>query len=94
MDIYCPRCGEPWGIDELRDVETVDGVPMTFAQARKLFFGKGCGAVFGYGRPCEPANDVMRSRAGVAGMLADLLGDDVDGIAADMEDFQYLGLLR
>jgi len=32
-------------------------------------------------------------RASVSGMLADVLGDDVDGIASELADFEFMGWL-
>jgi hypothetical protein len=80
MDIYCPRCAEPCDVDELHYAE-----PMTYSQARKVYFDRsqGCGVVFN-GRPCELVDDI---RAELSAMLAGELGDDIDGIAGMMDDF-------
>ncbi len=85
MDIFCRRCGEPWDIAELHDTE--DG--LTYDEAVERFNTEGCGAVFG--GECAPVDGLRTSAAGV---LADLLGDDVDGQAAMMEDCEAVGLLR
>ena len=86
MDIYCPKCGEPVDIDYLHDVaETNAG---TFTEVREAFYMDGCEAL---GDQCNP--NPNRNRAAVAAALMDLLGDDVDGLAADMEDFEAMGWL-
>lgn len=79
MDLYCPVCGEPWDVDELHDVEG-----KTFAQARRDFQKKGC-AVFGNAHNQYP--DTKASS--FARTMNEVLGDDIDGIAAmaDMLDY-------
>lgn len=76
MDVACPKCGEPWDIYELHDV---DG--LTFDQARKRFYRVGC-EVFGarHGTANPKASSMMTA-------LVDLLGDDIDGLAAELDDF-------
>jgi hypothetical protein len=80
MDINCPKCGEPWDMDELHYVAEENQT--TFTEEVKKFSTAGC-QVFD-GQPCtEPAD---RTRALAAAVALELLGDDVDGIAAFMED--------
>lgn len=78
MDIYCPRCGEPCDHDELHMQE------VSYDEARRTFYNQslGCGQLFD-GRPCtlQASDQAMQAR-----VLVDLLGDDVDGIAAMHED--------
>lgn len=87
MDIYCVRCGEPWDMDELHYVAEDEG--STFAEVRDRFYTLGCEAM-GVTR-CE-RQDVMAgdrlSDSAAMSVLVDLLGDDVDGIASMMEDYQ------
>ena len=87
MDIYCPRCAEPCDMDELHDADE----NLTYDQARRIFFDsrRGCGFLFN-NKPCEKVESV---RAEASSVLAELLGDDVDGIAAMMDDFDYMGML-
>jgi hypothetical protein len=84
MDIRCPVCSEPWDLDELHDV---DG--MTFDEARRTFYSDGCGLLFN-GKACKAASKEDAERAAVSSMLADLLGDDIDGIACMEEDFDMM----
>lgn len=86
MDVYCPKCGEPWDTYEFHD----PWEPMSYDEARKLFRSQGCGVVFN-GTPCQ-GEPGMRGKA--SGMLMDLLGDDTDGVAALLDDFEYVGLLE
>jgi len=89
MDILCPRCGEPWHTDtlhEIMDEAARDGALLTYSDARRLFQKKGCGAVPG-GTQCEENNS---TEATLSGMLFDVLGDDVDGIAAELADYDSL----
>lgn len=87
MDIYCPRCGEPWDPDEFHDVAAEQY--LTYDEVRRDFFARGCGLAFG-GRQCTKVESV---RAEASGMLAELLGGDMDGLAATLDDFDYLGML-
>ena len=82
MDIYCPVCAEPWEIDTLHDV--ADEIGGSFRQVRELFRQRGCQAL-GTSHGSIKANPII-------GELMDLAGDDIDGFAADMDDFLYLGL--
>lgn len=84
MDIICPVCTEPWDISELH--ENDEG--LSFSEANTLFHTKGCGAVFG--GSCKPVSSL---RGDVSAAMFDVLGDDVDGIAAMMEDFDAMGML-
>lgn len=83
MDIICPRCAEPWEIDSLHEYADEQGT--TFREVSKAFRTKGCGVAFeawGIGTCVADAN------AGMRFVLADLLGEDIDGYAALMEDFR------
>lgn len=90
MDIICVRCSEPLDVYELHDVRDPGplgayGNVLTYDQARKIFFdpARGCGFLFN-GKPCE-LNPSESSEASL--VLSEILGDDVDGIAAMIEDF-------
>jgi len=85
MDIYYHRCGEPWEIDTFHDIADERGE--TFAVVMSAFQREGCGAT-GWVAKCERATgDGARMRGDLSAALADMLGDDVDGIAAMLEDF-------
>lgn len=90
MDIYCPKCQEPWDIDTLHDaVEERNGglaaelrrpYDVEFTEVRQDFNRRGC--------------EALGSRHGdgvaspVVGEILDLLGDDIDGAAALLDDFE------
>ena len=83
MDLYCQKCGEPWEhYYIMHDICEDDG-----AEAKDNFLsGKGC--------PCcswgEKAPEKKPFRSEIAAAMADIMGDDVDGIASSMDDAEYL----
>jgi hypothetical protein len=79
MDINCPKCGEPWNADELHYVAKENQT--TFSEELAKFSRTGC-EVFGE-QHADPAD---QQRALAASVAFKLMGDDVDGIAAFMED--------
>jgi hypothetical protein len=84
-DLLCPLCGEPWEIDTLHDAAEDQG--HTFGEVLAGFRRRGCVALSGFSFglvACNPNGD--RRAAGLASALFDILGDDVDGMAADLED--------
>lgn len=93
MDIHCPKCGEPWDMNELHDETEAridDGrlpkdapYEKNYNVVRQEFWSRGCPAL--YGSTCNEERDGDTALA--SAMLHDLLGDDTDGIAAMMEDF-------
>jgi hypothetical protein len=93
MDIFCGRCGEPWDIDSLWDEADASGVP--FTTVRAAFSRKGCLALESYGvSELDCVRDTRNARAMASGALMDLLGDDIDGVAALLDDAEALGMFR
>lgn len=86
MDVYCPKCGEPWDIDTFHDV--ADERDLSFAQVSNDFAQRGCLAL---GTNHNITEDELRASA--SDVLFDVLGDDIDGIASMLEDFEYFGML-
>lgn len=97
MDLYCQRCDEPWDVyyvggsggmdsDSKDDgVETVKG--MMPSEAFKA--GIGCPACkWGENAPKQQSLRGMAMSA-----MAEILGDDIDGMASMMDDFEYMGML-
>lgn len=82
MDTYCTRCGEPWDIDSVRDAHHEPG--------EWLLRGKWCVLKC----PCcirKPDNEIKPlPNANLAAIASDVLGDDIDAIAATLDDFNYL----
>lgn len=87
MDIYCPRCAEPWNNDTFHDVAGELGI--TYREAVRRFQSDGCAAT-GWCDPCEPVNN---TRTQAAALLYEILGDDIDGAASELADWEYLGVL-
>lgn len=89
MDVYCPKCSEPFDPDEFHGWEGRD-----YETNRRLFFSQGCE---GMGMRCSdsPPQTVAGEPDGftkgeACAALAELLGDDVDGIASTMDDFGFM----
>jgi len=88
MDINCPRCAEPVEIEYLHDVADDDGT--TFTAVLHAFQADGCSAIHAR---CNPrVTDRDRARAAGAALMYELLGDDIDGAAAMLEDFDAMGV--
>ncbi len=101
MDIICPKCGEPWDLDtihdrvaELNDDPPTGETPVTFKSVSADFRRLGCAAL---GEPCEdqaagddevPTGPGGLSAAEAAATIYELLGDDMDGAASLLEDWE------
>ena len=84
MNIYCLNCGESWDVCHVSD-----------CRAEFDFSEKGTGKIVGC--PCclgKPQNLTQKEKQVLEAksIVADLLGDDVDGLASMYDDFEYLGL--
>ena len=104
MDIYCPLCGEPWDLDSIhgeisrrypgkpwRDIQgefLKDVYSKKYNEVRDELYTQGCKALGGI---CSKEKDEVR--AGLTSALIDILGDDIGGIAAELEDAEFFGLL-
>jgi len=84
MDVYCHRCGEPWEIDTFWDVAEENG--LSYNDVQQLFKKTGCEVMTG-GYKCEVRRD---HKGELMTALYDVLGDDFDGIAATLEDFDFM----
>ena len=78
MDVYCKRCGEPW------DLYGVEHGDMDDDERRRFWAGEGCPSC--YGKPVEK----RPFRADLMGELHAVLGSDIDGLAAMMEDAEFM----
>lgn len=103
MDIRCRKCGEPWDMDTLHEEVTErfagtdrmraydDSGPCKdqklyepmYHEVRDDFYARGCEA-FSFAGPCQESGS---DREALVGALYDELGDDLDGLAAEMEDY-------
>lgn len=77
MDLYCGRCGEPWDIYYVQQEMTPD-------ERHRFRCGKGCPVCYGKTIERRPL------RAELSAALGELLGDDLDGLAAEMEDAESM----
>ncbi len=78
MDVYCKRCGEPW------DLLGVNDGDMTATERDRFWRGEDCPSCHGKAVEKRPF------RAELTTVLHDLLGDDVDGLAAELEDAEVM----
>lgn len=104
MDIYCPICEEPWDMycinEEAEALAERDGIPyeQAYRKVQHAFYKDGCNAfplAYGAQTYCKRSERVPEdgklSKSMAMSALIDILGDDVDGIAAMMDDAIYLG---
>lgn len=77
MDLYCQRCGEPWEEYYVRHEMPQD-------ERTRFLNGQDCPACRGREVEHRPF------RAQLASAMADMMGDDLDGIAAEMEDAEAM----
>ncbi|MBP7937214.1 MAG: hypothetical protein GX616_25390 [Planctomycetes bacterium] len=80
MDLVCIRCGEPWDMDYVLHED-----PGGFKRRGGRIEHCPC-------CPKEPPKHSTREqgRLETVAALADLLGDDVDGLAATLEDLELV----
>lgn len=91
MDIRCSKCGEPWDIDSLHDeVVLRDDAKWEdhtyeekFRSVQHDFYVRGCAAL---GERC--GTPLSGGKANAIAELQYLLGDDIDGLACTLEDFE------
>lgn len=82
MDLYCQQCGEPW--EHYYVVHEMD--PELDGGSKKEFLaGKGCPS-------CHWGKDAPKEKPLVSDAMSamiDLMGNDLDGVAASLEDFGF-----
>lgn len=83
MDIYCSRCGEPWDIDTVFHES-----PEEFERHESLITR--CPSC-----PEDPRQISARAkkRRPFLQVLADVMGDDIDGFASECENLENSGIL-
>jgi hypothetical protein len=78
MDMHCIKCGEPWDVHHvLHDAE-----PDEFKFGENKGVIKECPACKGKAPDSKANERMMFTQA-----LADIMGDDIDGMASAMDDF-------
>lgn len=89
MDLYCPNCGEPWDNDEFHYQAQHTG--RTYVEVTTDFRTRGCGALDA--RCSTPSTETDTAfgltRQAAAGAMYELLGDDMDGAAAMLDDLGF-----
>lgn len=94
MDVYCKFCREPWDNDtiheEAAEREQQREPRTTYAEVAADFRQYGCGAFYTFtGQPklakCPNVGTDTRAVPEIDA-LGDLLGDDMDGLTAMLED--------
>ena len=105
MDLYCQRCGEPWDFDSVYHGDLTPEEKERFLKGVDCPACKGkemCKRTI----QCEDCEDAAENSSGIhtctksrikrpfraqlASALSDVLGDDTDGIAAEMEDAEWM----
>ena len=99
MDIYCPKCGEPWDIDSLHgevevrlaDIPNRSSYEKTFETVRQDFYRRGCVALRATCGCVLPETDSTfgLTRAEASASLMEMLGDDIDGVASMLDDMRF-----
>jgi len=95
MELYCQKCDEPWDFWHIQDADGMDAEVEDYGKdgtkpSIRFKAGEGCPAC-NWGKNA-PKKQSLKGMA--MGTLFDMLGDDVDGAAAMMDDFEYMGMLE
>ena len=80
MDLVCTRCGEPWHMDHVLHDE-----PEEFQREGGVILRCPCCRT----KPAKLSVE-ERARLNTIQALGEVLGDDIDGFAAALEDFDLL----
>jgi len=86
MDIYCQRCGEPWDMDSIREFTMQDDN----GTAKQFYNGNGCPSCH-WGKDAPEKQPVQSM---FTETLSDVLGDDIDAIACELEDAEWMGMFE
>ena len=81
MDLPCINCGEPWDMDYV-----LHEAPHEFTRTHGRI--DRCPACPATGRPRLSA--AKRAQLDAVATLADILGDDIDGLVAELEDLGFV----
>ena len=85
MDLYCGNCGEPWDLYSVRDVQRgEDNDPAWKLNKHGHIEVCPCCPKDEDGRPIK--QEIKNQRAQLSVIAASMMGDDLDGAAAMMED--------
>ncbi len=80
MDVMCPRCGEPFDLDDLEWL--TEQQQTTSEELRATFFRDGCESMLSNGKKTCKRDRLSSTRFD----LAELMGSDIDGYSSLMEE--------
>lgn len=102
MDILCTRCGEPWDVfslvddmtpGEAKDLKAGRGCPCCSSKelCTEDIACEECERAEGYTSTCKDRKfkNIAPEGSLAQAAIADIMGDDIDGLAASMEDFGF-----
>jgi hypothetical protein len=105
LDLYCQRCGEPFDQYGVYNGDMTPEEKTLFLQGKECPSCHGMEMCV-LKTPCTACEHALESfsgaygcgihqfkrpfRAELASVLGDLLGDDTDGLASEMEDAEYM----
>ncbi len=93
MDIFCANCGEPWDVSSVAEVRHGQDTDPAW-KLNRSGYPLNCPCC-PKGKDGKPKMQEKKSpRAKAAAIVADLLGDDIDGAACLLEDGEFLGLMN
>ena len=78
MDLKCRKCGEPFDNDHFHEIAKESH--KTYQEVARAFAERGCEGI----ALKHNENTTADPRIGI---LYDLLGDDIDGVASEIEDY-------
>ena len=87
-DIYCVKCGEAFDRDELHDWEGPNGEERTYSENMAAFTSEGCK---GIGMTCNTVAAYGEDTGMIAGIMYDLMGDDLDSMGDMMDMARTMG---
>ena len=82
MDVYCSRCGEPYDVFSLTD-------DMTKEERADFHAGRGCPCCRNTPDDAIDLSERQKDLLTVQSALKTVLGDDIDGLAAELEDLGF-----
>lgn len=99
MDLYCPKCGEPWEFDSLHEEAAARKEAGNYEASYDTVFAdfrsRGCKALHAaFGAACSTPSTKRDSTFGLtrqeaSAAMYEILGDDMDGAAAMLDDMGF-----
>ena len=97
MDLFCQKCLEPWdacyiGSGDFDADCKEDGIEQVNNMLPSKAFNTGIGCPSCNWGKSKNANKENTLKSQAMSLMSDILGDDIDGVASMMDDFEYLGM--